>query len=308
MNKCLDASTPSAESAESQSPTRGRRSNGAETAVGRRPRRHSAIPALCRPSERVVHFGHNAAVAASATPSFRGFQTWPPFLPRYYRYPYWFSETGQWWACTDVNAALGLAQQAQPQNLGATTYGPTGGAINVLELRGRAADLAVPPPLQARKSTADGVASIVQVPTWFWIDPSWWRPYTGQDTSASGRMTVTVEATPADSIWETGEGTITNCGPGLPFIPDVTDPDLRGVGVCSWTYRHSSGWVGHPYQVTAEVRSERNWTMTFNNNGLTYNQDAMPDITQTAGWAIETEEVLAVASAGRAGGEDDGFP
>lgn len=40
------------------------------------------------------------------------------------------------------------------------------------------------------------------------------------------------------------------------FVPGLTDVDLAGVGICSWTYRHSSGWVGHFYWAEITVRSE----------------------------------------------------
>jgi len=120
-------------------------------------------------------------------------------------------------------------------------------------------------------------------------------------------MTVTVNATPADSVWETGEGTTTTCDEGIPFIPGVTDPDLAGAGVCSWTYQHSSGWVGHLYRAEATVRSELDWNMSFNTGAL-FEQGTLPDLFTTDGFDIETEEVLAIASrAGRAD-EDDGFP
>jgi len=209
----------------------------------------------------------------------------------------WYSETGQWWQCTDRDAELDVSVRYLTIGPAGTTYGPTGPIIDVNGLRDAAEAAADPGAPPVVKSTPDGVASIVQVPTWFWIEPSWWTTNTGTATSTSGRMTVTVNATPADSVWETGEGTITTCGAGLPFTSGVTDPDLAGLGVCSWTYRHSSGWVGHFYRAEATVRSELDWNMTFN-NGAVFDQGTLPDLFTTDGFDIETQEVLAIASGG----------
>lgn len=217
----------------------------------------------------------------------------------------WYAETGQWWTCTEVDAELDEADQLLNPGPNGTTYGPVGGVIDVDALREAAKAEAEPgaPPVQ--KSTPDGVASIVQASTWFWIEPGWWRTYTGTDTSSTGRMTVTVNATPTDTVWETGEGTLTHCDEGTPLEPGM-DPDAPWA--CSWIYRHSSGWVGHLYRAEATVRSELDWAMTFNNAARsTFDQGPLPDYYSTNGFDIETEEVLAVASAGDSS-SDTGFP
>lgn len=209
----------------------------------------------------------------------------------------WYSETGHWSRCTEVDAELPADQQLLNVGPAGVTYGPTGGVIDVDALRVAAEAEAHPGVPPVVKSTGDGVASIVQVPTWFWIEDDWWRTHTGSASSSTGRMTVTVNATPTDSVWDTGEGNITTCEEGMPFVPGVTDIDLPGAGICSWTYRHSSGWVGGPYRAEATVRSELDWNMTFNNAAF-FEQGALPDLFTTDGFDIVTEEVLAVASGG----------
>jgi len=215
----------------------------------------------------------------------------------------YYSETGKWWQCTEVDAELDPGVQLFPGNTNGTTWGPVGPLIDVAGIAGQAAQGAYPPVPPVRKSTPDGVASIVQVPTWFWLEntaPVYWTQRSDSASSPTGRMTVTVFADPVETEWATGEGTITGCDEGLPFIPDVTDPDLAGSGVCSWTYGHSTGWNGGPYQVTADATWEMTWQMAFN-TGVVADRGPYgpsPVVTVSDGWSIEVEEVLAVASGG----------
>ena len=91
----------------------------------------------------------------------------------------WYSETGQWWQCSDRDAELDVSVRYLTIGPAGTTYGPTGPIIDVDGLRDAARAAADPGAPPVMKSTPDGVASIVQVPTWFWIEPSWWTTNTG---------------------------------------------------------------------------------------------------------------------------------
>jgi hypothetical protein len=102
-----------------------------------------------------------------------------------------FSATGRWWrrTCWEVIPATG---QLEP----ATSDGPfpEGAEVHLSELLDRASALVDPPPVPPVAHA--GPASILQLPTWFWVDERWWslRHRHGQ---AHGLATVTVVAVPA---------------------------------------------------------------------------------------------------------------
>lgn len=206
-----------------------------------------------------------------------------------------YSETGSWWTCTNVDAELDPLDRLSAIGPGGVTYGPDQGLIDVVALREAARARAVPgmPPVQ--KSTRAGLASIAQAPTWFWIDSGWWRPYSVSQPSSTGRMVVTVNAEPVDSVWETGEGQLTDCEEGKVYQAGISDPD-DPFG-CIWIYEHSTGYAGGPYRAEVTVRTELDWTMTFN-NGARFEQGNLPDYFSADGFDITVEELLAVASAG----------
>jgi len=211
---------------------------------------------------------------------------------------HWFSESGSWWTCTTVDGNVDEIDQLLPGNAGDTTWGPTGPLIDLAALRGAAEAGARPELPPARKSTPDGVASIVKVPTWMWIEPGYWVEREGSDSSPSRRLTVVVTAEPIDTLWETGEGQLADCEEGTPFVPGSSDAD--DPRACSWEYSHSTGWNGAPYRLEVTAHWFFSWEMQFN-TGLLVDQGPLlpdPDYYPANGWDIEVEEVLAVAGGG----------
>jgi len=67
-----------------------------------------------------------------------------------------------------------------------------------------------------------GVAQLVRVPTWLWVDRALWAPRSA--TAAVPGLSATVTATPTDSWWSVGDGSVVACrGPGTPFVPGTGD-------------------------------------------------------------------------------------
>jgi hypothetical protein len=108
-------------------------------------------------------------------------------------------------------------------------------------------------------------ASIVNLPTWLWIDAAIWHP---QSVSASaGSVSATAVATPVSVSWSMGDGGGLTCdGPGTPFLP--AQPTSGQSTGCAYTYARTSAGQpssdGNPnddaFDVTATVTWSVSWT------------------------------------------------
>lgn len=103
----------------------------------------------------------------------------------------------------------------------------------------------------------------VQVPTWLWLDETWWQPYTA--TATAGRVSATVTATPTAARWSMGDGGTETCdGPGTPWEPGLAEDATD----CSYTYRHSSaGRSDDSYTLTVTVEFEVTWSTNVPGGG-----------------------------------------
>jgi len=97
---------------------------------------------------------------------------------------------------------------------------------------------------------------LVNASTWLWIDPAAWRGLSASATA--GPVTTTATATPAEVIWQMGDGHSVTClGPGTPYDPSQPNATTD----CSYTWTQSSaGQPGGVYQVTATVYYRAAWT------------------------------------------------
>ncbi len=109
--------------------------------------------------------------------------------------------------------------------------------------------------------------SVVNLATWFWIDPDIWHEESV--TAAAGAVSATAVARPVDVRWNAGDGGTVVCqGPGVPY--DTSLPSAWQSTSCSYEYAHSSAGQptldGNPddgmYVVTATVDWEVSWTST----------------------------------------------
>jgi hypothetical protein len=133
---------------------------------------------------------------------------------------------------------------------------PEGGAVDPAALAAQARE-SVPIAAPGINTSPDSSRRLyTQVPTWLWLDETWWQPYTA--TATAGRVSATVTATPSQARWSMGDGEVVPCaGPGTPWregmAEDATD--------CSYTYRHSSaGRPNDSYTLTVTVEFTVTWS------------------------------------------------
>lgn len=190
-----------------------------------------------------------------------------------------FSETGRWLqkVCPGVGAVA----------VGGQFIIPEGGAVDVEALAEEAlASVSIPGPAIRTSPELDRI--YVRVPTWLWVDGSWWHGY--QATASAGRVTATVTATPRSSSWTLGDGSTVRCdGPGIAWHPGLPED----VTSCAHTYTTSSaGRPGDTFSLSAAVQLDVSWTSNIGQGGT------LPAISRTSTQPIVVGEIQAVGTSG----------
>ena len=190
-----------------------------------------------------------------------------------------FSETGRWLqkVCPGVGAVA----------VGGQFIIPEGGAVDVEALAEEAlASVSIPGPAIRTSPELDRI--YVRVPTWLWVDGSWWHGY--QATASAGRVTATVTATPRSSSWTLGDGSTVRCdGPGIAWNPGLPED----VTSCAHTYTTSSaGRPGDKFSLSAAVQLDVSWTSNIGQGGT------LPAISRTSTQPIVVGEIQAVGTSG----------
>ncbi|MGN6607343.1 MAG: hypothetical protein ACTHMS_10100 [Jatrophihabitans sp.] len=136
----------------------------------------------------------------------------------------------------------------------------------------RAADgFRLPSPSGARSPDNDLVYrgfgfTYVNLVTYFWTDPSTWRPLTA--TARAGAVWATVVATPVTLTVDPGDGEpAAVCGgPGMPWVE--ADGNTAVPGACTHIYRRMSGPAyDHPFTATQTISWRLTWTGSGNSSG-----------------------------------------
>jgi len=140
------------------------------------------------------------------------------------------------------------------------------------------------PPVRTNPS-ADG-RLYVQVPTWLWVDPDWWRPY--EATARAGRVWSTVRATPVATTWTMGDGRTVTCrGPGTEWRPGL--PEVAST--FAHIYRTSSaGSLGGRFVVEATVTFEVSWISNLSDGGT------LPAISRSQTLDVVVGEIQAIGT------------
>lgn len=96
---------------------------------------------------------------------------------------------------------------------------------------------------------------LVNVSSWLWINRSAWQSLSA--TATAGPVSTTATATPAEVVWQMGDGHSVTClGPGTPY--DSSNPNATTD--CSYTWTQSSaGQPGGVFHVTATVYYRAAW-------------------------------------------------
>jgi hypothetical protein len=160
-------------------------------------------------------------------------------------------------------------------------------------------------------STVDGIAdaSIVNFPTWLWLEPQAWQ--TVEATATGGGLTATVWATPVSATWTAGwdftspsqdpEQAVNQLptaldlvcdGPGTPYSlaasPSSPSP------TCGTTFTQST--FGTWTTLRAAVKWTVSWALT-GTDGIVGGEGTLPPIVSTAGVPLRVVQIESVVSA-----------
>lgn len=188
-----------------------------------------------------------------------------------------FSETGRW---------LQKICDGQSISVSGSYLIPEGGQVDPAQLAAEARR-SIPIASPAINTSPEANRRLyVRVPSWFWVDPSWWQPYTA--TATAGRVSSTVTARPVRAVWSAGDGGGTTCaGPGVVWREGMREDATY----CRYTYYHSSaGEEGGTYTLTVTVEFEVAWT---SNVGLA---GGLAGVSRSASRPVEVGEIQAVES------------
>ena len=164
---------------------------------------------------------------------------------------------------------------------------PEGGLVDPYQLALDAlASVSIAPP-EIRTSPSEDGSLYVQVPTWLWLQQSWWQPY--EATANAGRVSSTVRASPVATSWTLGDGSSVSCrGPGTPWRPGLPEDG----STCTQTYRSSSATSpGGRFHIEATVTIEVSWTTNVPGGGGT-----LPAMTRTSTVDVEVGEIQAIGT------------
>jgi hypothetical protein len=133
--------------------------------------------------------------------------------------------------------------------------------------------------------------SVVNLPTWLWILPSTWHPYS---VSASvGGVRVTATATPSEVTWDMGDGSSVTCpGPGTPYVAGGSSQTD-----CSHVYRLTSAGQTSPdgnpndaaFTLTATITWSVRWVSSVANQG-----GDLPDLSTAASRLVRVEQIQSI--------------
>lgn len=165
---------------------------------------------------------------------------------------------------------------------------PEGGLVDPRQLAVDAlASVGIQPPAIRTSPSANG-RLYVQVPTWLWLERSWWQPY--EATARAGHVWSTARAVPVATTWNLGDGRSVSCrGPGTEWRRGLPED----ASSCTHTYRTSSvGTPGGTFTVEATVTFEVSWSSNVAAGGT------LPGITRTSLVDVEVGEIQAIGTRG----------
>ncbi len=138
--------------------------------------------------------------------------------------------------------------------------------------------------------------SIVNLPTWLWINPSVWHPY--RVTATVGGVSATAVAMPTVVVWSTGDGFATTCaGPGVPYRSTSPVPSTA----CLHTYKITSidqpSTDGSPNDGSFIVTTTIDWSVSWSSRGAA-GGGTLPSLTTSSSTRVRVEQVESIDSVG----------
>ena len=195
----------------------------------------------------------------------------------------WYSVT-----CVDAAAALQVTQTVW-------VTGPAPGGAPAVDPRSLAlqAENSIVLPRPALHLDPAGTA-VVDLATWFWIDPALWRDQSV--TASAGSVSATAVARPVDVRWSTGDGSQLVCnGPGAAFVPGL--PSAVQSTDCSFDYAHTSAGQptldGNPDDGVFVVTASVDWAVTWTSTGVA-GGGALPSLVTTDAALLRVVQVESV--------------
>ncbi len=136
--------------------------------------------------------------------------------------------------------------------------------------------------------------SIVNLPTWMWIDSVVWHAYSV--TASAGSVSATAVARPISVTWSTGDGGVVTCdGPGTPF--DFEEPASQQTSQCTHTFGVSSAGQpspdGNPNDGAFGVVATINWVVSWQAAGAV-GGGTLPPVSTSTSTHIRVEQVESV--------------
>jgi hypothetical protein len=155
--------------------------------------------------------------------------------------------------------------------------------------------LVLPPPVNHFDPSA---TSVVNLPTWLWIDSTLWHPLSVSATA--GTVTATAVATPVSVTWSMGDGGVVTCeGPGQPF--EAVQPKAQPSSRCQYTYRTSSAGQssldGDSDEGAYPVRATVAWAVSWSAQGAA-GGGAFPTMYTSTLSRVRVEQVESIYSEG----------
>ncbi len=138
--------------------------------------------------------------------------------------------------------------------------------------------------------------SVVNLPTWLWIDNDIW--HTQSVTATAGSVSATAVATPVSVTWSMGDGDVVTCGgPGLPFVASEA-PGGPG-SPCTYTYSESSAGQpspdGNPDDGAFSVQATVAWSVSWSAQGAV-GGGALPSLYTSTSYRLRVEQIESINS------------
>ena len=153
--------------------------------------------------------------------------------------------------------------------------------------------LALPAPASHFNPTA---MSVVNLPTWLWIDAGIWHPYSV--TASVGSVSATAVANPIVVTWSMGDGGQTTCpGPGAPY--NLSQPSSGQSTQCEYSYlRSSAGQLspdGNPDDGAFAVSATVSWAVSWSAQGAAGGGE-LPMLFTSSRSTVRVEQVQSINS------------
>jgi hypothetical protein len=200
---------------------------------------------------------------------------------------------GGWFSVTCTDSLTGATTTTTEWIADLTTPVPTVVAVDPQVLAFQAEEsLSLPRPVTHFSPVGQ---SVVNLPTWLWVDAGAWHAETVSVTA--GTVSVTAVATPKSVSWSMGDGAVVTCaGPGVPY--QTSRPALSQTTDCDYTYATTS--AGQPsadgnqddgaFTVTATIAWSVAWTATGAPGG-----GALPGLNTSASTRLRVEQIESIS-------------